>query len=559
MIVVNNMIAQLENCLIESLNSALQQAFEEAGVDVKISELPEIEIEIPREKEHGDYASNVAMVMARYFQESPRQVAGRLVDNFSCESVKEVKIAGPGFINFFLDDSWLYDSLRLIRERGEDYGKIDSGAGKSIQVEFVSANPTGPLHAGHSRGAVAGDILASILDNAGYDVDREYYINDAGNQINVLGRSLSIRYRQQCGEKVDLPEEAYSGEYLVDYASDLYEEYGRELLERPEEEREEFFCDYAYKRTLKRIKTDLKNFGIEFDRWFSERQLHSGKIEEAIEQIREEGFIYEKDNALWLQSTAFGDDKDRVVIKSDGDYTYLAADIAYHLDKLERGYDGLINIWGADHHGYVSRVKAAVEALGYDGDILEIILIQMVTLLREGEKVSMSKREGNFVTMKDILEEVGRDAARYFYIMRSTDSHLDFDLELAKEQSKKNPVYYIQYAHARIQSIVEKAEEIETGGEVDLFRLQTEEEVELMKLLARFPEEIKISAEKRQPHYIAGYAHDLAGAFHQFYNTCRVITDDMELTRARYYLVLASRQVLRNVLEVLGVSAPDQM
>ncbi|MFW6238964.1 MAG: arginine--tRNA ligase, partial [Halanaerobiales bacterium] len=556
MIVVNNMIAQVEERLLAAITTSLRQSLKEVEADVDYAQLPEIEIEVPREKEHGDYASNVAMVMARYFQESPRDVAGRLADNFNCELVKEVEIAGPGFINFFLDNSWLHECLQLIIDRGKDYGRIDVGQGESIQIEFVSANPTGPLHAGHSRGAVVGDILASILDNAGYDVEREYYINNVGNQINVLGSSLQIRYRQQCGEEVDLPEEAYSGAYLIDYAADLHAEYGDKLLERSEEEQKEFFCDYAYKRILRRIKTDLKNFGIEFDSWFSERQLHSGKISAAIDQIRDEGYIYEKDEALWLESTAFGDDKDRVVIKSDGDYTYLAADIAYHLDKLERGYDGLINIWGADHHGYVSRVKAAVEALGYDEEVLEIILVQMVTLLRKGKKVSMSKREGNFVTMKDILEEVGRDAARYFYIMRSTDSHLDFDLELAKEQSKKNPVYYIQYAHARIQSIVDNADDINIEKKVELSLLQTEEEVELMKLLARFPEEIKISAENRQPHYIAGYAHDLAGAFHQFYNTCRVITEDKNLTRARYFLVLASRQVLRNVLEVLGVSAP---
>ena len=426
-----------------------------------------------------------------------------------------------------------------------------------MQVEFVSVNPTGPLHVGHSRGAVVGDVTASIMEAAGYDVEKEYYINDAGNQMDILGKSTLLRYREILGEDIEMPEDVYAGDYIKEIAQDLYDEHGEELMEKDEEQQLEICREYAYQEMLADIEEDLEEFGIEFDNWFSERTLHPDKIEQAIDLLRDKGYIFEKEDALWFKSTDFGDDKDRVIIKSDGSPTYLAADMAYHLDKLERGFDKLINVWGADHHGYIPRMKAVIEAFGYDKDILEVIVVQMVTLLRNGKKVPMSKRAGSFVTMKEVNQEVGTDAARYYYVMRSTDSHLDFDLELAKEESSNNPVYYVQYAHARIHSILDNAELKADAENLDL--LTHEAELELMKMLAKLPEEIKMIAESRQPHHLTTYAYDLATAFHSFYNNCRVNTDSKELAQARLYLVNAARQVLKNVLTLLGISAPEQM
>lgn len=561
----NNMIAKVETTLKNNLAQALERVIEAENLDIDLKNLPEIEVEVPREQEHGDYASNLALVFARFFQRSPRELAEVIVDNFSCDLVKDISVAGPGFINFNLNNRWLYQTLELIRKKGTAYGKGNYGQQQSLQLEFVSANPTGPLHVGHSRGAVVGDVLANILQAVGYQVEKEYYVNDAGRQMEILGESTLIRYQQLCGQEVELPEAAYAGQYLQDIAADIKDEYGEELLQKTREEQLRFCQDYTYKNMLARIKDDLHRYGIEFDSWFSERDLHQGKIKEAIEYLREKDYIFKEEGALWFKSADFGDDKDRVVIKSDGSPTYLAADIAYHYNKIQRGFDKLINVWGADHHGYIPRVKAVVEAFGCDRDKLEVIIVQMVTLLRSGKKVPMSKRAGEFVTMRDVVDEVGRDAARYFYIMRSTDSHLDFDLELAKEQSTNNPVYYVQYAHARIYSIIENAaaegydpESIE-NNDLDLPLLKTEEELELMKLLARFPEEIKISAVGRQPHQLTEYAHQLANAFHVFYNKRRVISDDKALSSSRIYLVMAVRQVLKNLLSLLGISAPDHM
>jgi arginyl-tRNA synthetase len=395
------------------------------------------------------------------------------------------------------------------------------------------------------------------MEAAGYDVEKEYYINDAGNQMDILGKSTLLRYREILGEDIEMPEDVYAGDYIKEIAQDLYDEHGEELMEKDEEQQLEICREYAYQEMLADIEEDLEEFGIEFDNWFSERTLHPDKIEQAIDLLRDKGYIFEKEDALWFKSTDFGDDKDRVIIKSDGSPTYLAADMAYHLDKLERGFDKLINVWGADHHGYIPRMKAVIEAFGYDKDILEVIVVQMVTLLRNGKKVPMSKRAGSFVTMKEVNQEVGTDAARYYYVMRSTDSHLDFDLELAKEESSNNPVYYVQYAHARIHSILDNAELKADAENLDL--LTHEAELELMKMLAKLPEEIKMIAESRQPHHLTTYAYDLATAFHSFYNNCRVNTDSKELAQARLYLVNAARQVLKNVLTLLGISAPEQM
>ncbi len=554
-----NPVGQLEDKLIAALEKARKQVLQDR--ELKESEFPPVEVEVPREKSHGDYASNLAMVMAGRLGENPRRLAESLIDNLDLEILEKVEVAGPGFINLTLNKSWLVEALDKILEAGRDYGRTNQGKGQRVQLEFVSTNPTGPLHVGHSRGAVVGDVVASIMESAGYDVYREYYINDAGNQIDLLGESAYLRYQELFGRDIIMSENSYRGGYIIDIARELKKQYHRELLELPEDKAAEIAREFALEEMLKLIRQDLKKFGIVFDNWFSERALHeNNKIQEVTVELQDRGYVYEKEGALWFKSTEFGDDKDRVVIKSDGSPTYLAADIAYHKNKMERGFEHLINVWGADHHGYIERMKAVMEALGYKRDALEIIIVQIVTLLREGKKVPMSKRSGEFVTMREVLEEVGRDAARYFYSMRSTDSHFDFDLELAKKQSTENPVYYIQYAHARIMSIKDNAgkllEEMEKG---DASLLKTEEETELLKLLARYPEELKIAAERRACHLVAAYAHELAGAFHVFYNKCRVITEDRELSLARLKLVEAARIVLRNVLEVIGVSAPEQM
>lgn len=543
--------AELISFLVESVKKAIFDG------DLDLEKVPEVSIEVPRERGHGDYATNLAMVLAGQAGMNPRKIAEIIVENFESDIVEDISIAGPGFINFQLKNAWLWNNLKLITKRAEDYGKIDAGKGKSVQVEFVSANPTGPLHVGHSRGAVVGDVTASIMEAAGFDVEREYYINDAGNQMDILGRSTLLRYRELLGEEIEMPEEVYAGEYVKEIAEDLYEEYGSDLKDKKEAERIEICREYAYQEMLKNIEHDLEEFGIEFDSWFSERTLHPDKIQQAIDLLREKGFIYEKEGAIWFKSTEFDDDKDRVIIKSDDSPTYMAADMAYHLDKLERGFDKLINVWGADHHGYIPRMKAVIEAFGYDKDKLEVIVVQMVNLLRNGEKLPMSKRAGSFVTMNEVNQEVGTDAARYYYVMRSTDSHLDFDLELAKEESTNNPVYYVQYAHARIHSILDNAELKPDAENLDL--LTNEAEIELMKMLAKFPEEIKMIAESRQPHHLTTFAYDLATAFHSFYNNCRVNTDNDQLAAARLYLVNAARQVLKNVLTLLGISAPEQM
>lgn len=550
-----NLQAVVEAKLVGYLAESVKKAIYDGKLD--LDQVPEVSVEIPREKEHGDYATNLAMITAGKAGMNPRKIAEIIIENLEAPEVEDVSIAGPGFINFQLNKNWLYDNLRLIIGLGKDYGKIDQGRGKRVQIEFVSANPTGPLHVGHSRGAVVGDVTASIMEAAGYDVEREYYINDAGNQMDILAQSTLLRYKEILGHDIEMPEDVYAGDYVIEIAEDLYKMHGDEILNMSEQKQLEVCREYAYQEMLKNIEEDLKDFGIEFDSWFSERTLHPDKIIEAVEKLRAKGYIYEKEDALWFKSTDFGDDKDRVVIKSDQSPTYLAADIAYHLDKLERGFDKLINVWGADHHGYIPRMKAVIEAFGYDRDTLEVIVVQMVTLLRKGKKMPMSKRAGSFVTMKDVNQEVGTDAARYYYIMRSTDSHLDFDLELAKEESTNNPVYYVQYAHARIHSIIDNAEV--DGSDQNLDLLQDPAEIDLMKMLAKYPEEIKLSAESRQPHHLTSYAYDLATAFHAFYNNCRVNTEDIQLSKARLYLVDASRQVLKNVLTLLGISAPAEM
>ncbi|MCK8816421.1 arginine--tRNA ligase [Natroniella sulfidigena] len=554
-----SLIRELKTSLQEEIKSAIETAKQ-----LEVTDLPPIKLETPRNEDHGDYATNIAMVLAGQAKMPPREIAQLIIDNLTeLDFIAKTEVAGPGFINFYFSTAWLYDVVAEIEEQADNYGQIDLGADEKVQVEFVSANPTGPLHVGHSRGAVVGDVLANILQTAGFDVSKEYYINDAGNQMDLLGNSVAIRYQQLLGVDIELPEDAYRGEYITELARQIVDQDGDSYLSAAKDGQLEHFREYAYQKLLERIKIDLNNFGIEFDNWFSERSLHPDKIEEVTDKLQAEQLIYEQDGALWFKSSKFGDDKDRVVIKEDGTPTYLAADIAYHQDKYQRGFAEVINVWGADHHGYVERMKAVVEALGYQREALQIILVQLVTLLRDGKQVPMSKRAGDFVTMRDVIKEVGKDAARYFYVMRSPDSHFDFDLELAKEESTENPVYYIQYAHARICSILEQVKEegveVDSLEEIDLAKLTTEAEINLLKELADYPEQIAKSAESRAPHHMARFAYQLASAFHTFYNKCYVLVEDQELLKARLRLVLATKQVLVNLLSLLGLSAPENM
>ncbi|MBM7622874.1 arginine--tRNA ligase [Sporohalobacter salinus] len=560
---MSNIVTEIRENLISEIREAIKCAIEEGALDLET--IPDIMLEVPREEDHGDYATNIAMVLAGQAGMAPRDIAQIIVDNLAeINLVSKIEIAGPGFINFYLIDEWLYQIIETILEKEEDYGKSDFGNGKKVQIEFVSANPTGPLHVGHGRGAVVGDVLGNIMSEAGFDVSKEYYINDAGNQMELLGKSVALRYQELLGANIEMPENSYQGDYIKEIAAEIRDEYGDEYLTAAENENYESFREFAYEQLLANIEADLQDFGIEFDNWFSERKLHrEDKIEEVVAQLKEDGYLYEEEGALWLKSTEFGDDKDRVVIKDDGVPTYLAADIAYHDNKYQRGFEEVINVWGADHHGYIARMKAVVEALGYKPEMLKVIIVQMITLLREGKQVSMSKRAGNFITLKDVVEEVGCDAARYFYVMRSTDSHLDFDLDLAKEESSENPVYYIQYAHARICSILKQVKKegitIKDIAAVDLEKLDTEVELDLIQKLGDYPEELAESAESREPHHMARYAYELAANFHSFYNKCHVLIEDEELMQARLQLVLAVKQVLCNLLDILGVSAPDSM
>lgn len=529
---------------------------------IKEGELPEVLLEVPPQKEFGDFASNFAMQSARSLKCNPRMIAQAVIDNLDCAYVEKTEIAGPGFINFYLKDNWLSDMLANIVKAGENYGNLTAPADEKIQVEYVSANPTGPLHVGHGRGAAVGSSLANLLKAAGYNVTREYYINDAGNQINNLAASVNARYLEAYGIDVEFPENGYHGHDIIETAERIKRIYGDKFLHMDEEKRIEEFRTIALKEKLAALKEDLEAFNVTYDVWFSEQTLHdANKIKEACDYLTERGYMYEKDGALWLKATEHGDDKDRVVIRDNGVPTYFAADIAYHRNKFERGFDRVINLWGADHHGYIARMKAAVGALGYNPDQLEILILQMVSLYRNGELVKMSKRTGQSVTLNELIEEVGTDAARFFFVMRSIDSQLDFDLTLATEKSNENPVYYIQYAHARICSIFRQLKEagIEEAAEADYSLLTDPTETELIKKLGEYPELIASAAKERAVHRVAHYVHELAGLFHSFYNQCRILGVDPELQQARIKLVKATQHVLRHALNILGVSAPERM
>ena len=555
-----NIVEQVQSKLKEEIHAAVLKA------DLATEEqIPDVVLETPKEKAHGDYATNMAMQLARVAKKAPRVIAEALVANIDRTKahVEKIEIAGPGFINFHMNNSYLTELIPTVLTAGEKYGETTVGGGQKIQVEFVSANPTGDLHLGHARGAAVGDSLCNILAKAGFDVSREYYINDAGNQINNLALSVEARYFQALGLEKEMPEGGYHGADIIGIGKTLAEEFGDKYVNVSTEERQEFFREYGLKYEMAKLKQDLEDFRVGFDVWFSETSLYkNGKIDEALEALRASGYVYEEDGATWLRSTEFGDDKDRVLIKQDGSYTYLTPDIAYHKDKLDRGFEKLINIWGADHHGYIPRMKAALQALGYDQDTLEVEIIQLVHLYKDGEKMKMSKRTGKAVTMRDLVDEVGLDATRYFFAMRSSDTHLDFDLDLAVSESNENPVYYAHYAHARISSILRSGEEqgVKFGADADFSLVASEKEMDLLKKIGEFPLAVGEAAQKRVPHRITNYIFDLASTFHSFYNADKVLDlDNLERTKARLALVRAVQITLRNALALIGVSAPEKM
>ena len=552
----------MKDLLRQQIAKALQACFD--NKTLHSGEIPEIQVEVPGNPEHGDFATNLAMIMARTEKKAPRQIAEALVATLG-ESplLDKVDIAGPGFINFTLAPVCWYEVLDDITARGAEYGISGAGQGQKVQVEFVSANPTGPLHIGHGRGAAVGDAVASILKAAGFDVQREYYVNDAGNQVATLGRSIWLRLRELHGDEISFPEDGYQGDYIRELAASLRDE-NPDVIKREEADAIKLCSAYGVSKVLEWIAVDLEAFGITFDNWFSEQSLYDrDMVTTELAKLAQKGLSYEQEDALWLRTTDFGDDKDRVLIKSDGSPTYFASDVAYHMEKFDRGFERVIDVWGADHHGYVPRMKAVVAGLGRPPEALQVLLIQMVNLLRDGQPYAMGKRSGNFITLRDVVDEVGKDACRFFFLMRRSDSQLDFDLELAKRQSNDNPVYYVQYAHARVCSInrtaTEQGVDLQGHGTADLACLTLAEELALAKQLARYPETVVGAAQSCEPHRIVYYLQELAAQFHSYYNRQRVLVEDAEVTRARLYLVNGVRTVLANALNLLGVDAPERM
>ncbi|HAR6207846.1 arginine--tRNA ligase [Staphylococcus pseudintermedius] len=551
-----NIIDQVKQTLIQEIEKSIQQAN-------IVESIPEIKIEIPKDTKNGDYATNIAMVLTKLAKRNPREIAQLIVDHLDTEAahVKKIDIAGPGFINFYLDSSYLNAVIDQALELDTQFGRVAESKNKKILVEYVSANPTGDLHIGHARNAAVGDTLCNILDAAGYDVIREYYINDAGNQITNLAKSIEARYLQHLGQKAEMPADGYHGQDIKNIGADLAKKQPN-LMDLSDDERLKTFRQLGVDYEMAKLKQDLADFNIHFDNWFSETSLYEkGEIKAVLERMKENGYTYEQDGATWLRTTDFKDDKDRVLIKKDGTYTYFLPDIAYHYDKFQRGNDNLINLFGADHHGYINRLKASLETFGVDSDRLEIQIMQMVRLMQDGEEVKMSKRTGNAITLREIMDEVGIDAARYFLTMRSADTHFDFDMALAKEQSQDNPVYYAQYAHARICSILRQAEaqgyQVEKGA--DYQTITNDKAIELLKKVAEFEPMIEGAAEARAPHRVTNYIQDLAAHFHKFYNAEKVLTEDQAKTKAHLALIDAVRITLRNALQLVGVTAPEQM
>jgi len=591
--------AILQNQVIEAISLALGKV-KESG-ELSIATIPAIFVEPPKRPEWGDFSSNVAMTLAGQVRQPPLKVAGVLASGLRTqfpELFVRVDVAPPGFLNLTLHPIRWMQVLQTIQDNGSSYGASSLGKGKRILLEFVSANPTGPLHVGHGRGAALGQAIATLLEAVGFTVSREYYINDAGRQLQLLGRSVYARYRERCGESSTFPEEGYHGDYIKTMAESVARTHGRALLDGPSDVAETLCAQLASQILLDRIKEDLAIFGVDFETWFSETSLHTkGLIQQALDELRQKGLLIQEEGALWFRSSQFGDEKDRVVQKQDGSYTYLAADIAYHRQKLERGFDTLINIWGADHHGYIPRMEATVQAFGYGKESLRIVLVQMVSLLRGGEKVEMSKRAGEFVTLREVLEEVGPDAAKFFFLMRRADTHLDFDLELAKQQSSDNPVYYVQYAHARLASLFRVARERQVGlpaiQDVDQTLLVQHEELGLIKTLSQYPFVVEGSATALEPHRLTFYLQELAAQLHAYYNKNRVLPSvesvgttravghrsELEsngnasewgqdpayesispaLTAARLALLRQVQTVICNGLTLLGISAPEKM
>jgi arginyl-tRNA synthetase len=551
----------IEQQLQDWLGDALRTAAPTLGLN---GDLPVPALEAPRQKEHGDFATNVALALAKRAGTSPREVAQVVVDALApVPFVERVEIAGPGFINIWTTDEWLYDVIRSIAAAGTTYGRSEP-KGSRVQVEFVSANPTGPLHVGHARNAVLGDAVARLLDAAGFTVEREYYFNDAGGQMDRFGASVEARYLQALGRDAEVPEDGYHGDYVTAYALDIVQEHGDALADLPAEERFTRLLAEGARRAMDGIRVTLARFGVVFDTYVSEASLeHAGEIAEAVERLRASGTVYEADGAVWFRSTDFGDDKDRPLIRSTGRHTYFAADCAYLIDKFRRGFDRLVYVWGADHHGDVVRVKGAASALGYDPNRVELLIYQFVSFLRGGEPVAMSKRAGTFLSLDELIDEVGADAARFHLLLFSNDHPMRFDIEEVARRSMDNPVYYVQYGHARIASIVRKAAEagvrVRPIEDADLSLLTHETEADLLRALADMPDVLARAAELRAPHRVAHAAQDIAKRFHSFYTECRVVSEEEELTQARLWLCQAAQQVLANLLGILGVSAPERM
>lgn len=551
---------QTKEKIAETIKTAVAKAMQDGAL--KFSDaLPEVALEVPPKKEFGDFATNFAMQTAKIFRTSPRKIAEEIKARINSDLFDKIEIAGAGFMNFYLKSDVIYRELKDIYDAGENFGNFPNKNNVTIQIEYVSANPTGLLHVGHGRGAAAGSAIVNILRAAGYNVESEYYINDAGNQMDKLTKSVNVRYLQLLGKEIELPEDCYRGVDIIDTAKRIIARDGDKYLNLPEDQRLKILGELAYEDKMHELKKDLKSFRVYFDVWFSERTLHPDKINAAIELLKESGNIYEQDGALWLASTKYGDDKDRVVVRENGEPTYLAADIAYHKNKFDRGFGELINLWGADHHGYVARVKAAMKMLGYDADKLKILFLQMVSLFRSGEAVKMSKRAGTAIPLRELMEEVGTDAARYFFLMRSTESQLDFDLDLAKSQSADNPVYYIQYAHARICSIFRQAKEagLAIDGEPKFSLMTSAAEIDLMNKIFEYPNEIEKAAAEYAPQRIARYVYELASTFSSFYRDCRILGVEEDLAKARLALVKVTQQAIQHALNLLGVSAPERM
>jgi arginyl-tRNA synthetase len=559
----------LEKIITRRVKESLRQVLTEAVLrardagKISVADLPEINLEVPKDKSHGNFASNIALILAKIVKMSPRDTAQLIITNMSESAyIAKTEVAGPGFINFYLNDNWLYEVLTTIIKEKTNYGDSSDLDGVNVQIEFVSANPVGPMNVVNARAAALGDTLGNLMAACGAKVWREYYVNDYGVQVYTLGRSLDARYRELLGQKVEFPEDGYQGEYIYDMAREFINEKGAEYLKLSEEERIKTFRDLGYTRILVSQKADLVNYGVNYDCWFSERSLHEqGLVAKVMEELEEKKLTFSQDGARWLRTTDFGDDKDRVLNTADGRTTYFTSDIAYHVNKFNRGFNLVIDIWGPDHHGYIQRMKAAMVALGFDPAHFEVLIAQQINLLKDGQPFKMSKRRGEFITMADLLEEVGNDAARWYFLMRSPDSHLDFDMGLAKSQSNDNPVFYVQYALARICSIFRQAtpEQLALEYSPDLLQYWDDEEKILLEKMAHFPDMLSEAALKREPHRLTGYLLELATMFHSYYNRRRFISDDLAQTKARLAFAKGLSYVLQRGLILLGVSAPEKM